>query len=1309
MVNKVKLVVMNNDKVAEMLNLRVTLGGEAAKVKATKGNKFLLVEEETGFAPENISAQRVGNDLHVSLEGTEQDQPQAVLQGYYEGEGKSLLGQAENGSYYEYIPTDANPSNFVGALADGTSAPLALGGGGLDVAALGALGGAGAAAAGGLSAGAIAALAALGLAGIVGGISARNNGGGNNNGTGSEEGRPAKQVITGATDNEGPKTGPLKPGDITDDTTPTFTGTGQPGNTITITDNGTPIGTTTVGGDGTWTFTPNSPLDPGTHNITSAATTPGGQTGDPSDPFQLIIDTSTPDKPVIDINNVMDDVGPVIGYIKPNDTTDDTMPTFNGGPSKPGNTITFYDNGKEIGSTTVKPNGSWTFTPPTPLDSGTHSITTTETGANGKPSTPSDPFNFTVDTAPPSKPVITEVFDDQAEVPGALVNGATTADAKPDFKGTAEANSTVIIRDGNKELGRTTADGSGNWTFTPETPLLIGAHNITASAVDKAGNEGERSDVASFTVNIGSSAAQPAIINVIDDSVPGVANNIGKGDVTKDSTPVIKGTGKPGDTIKVYDGEKEVGSTTVLDNGTWSLATAVLPDGPHTLTATATTPEGAVSPATGPYYFSTDTTAPEASTSQVLSDNVGPQTGTINNNDVTDDATPTYSGKAEPNSFVTILDKGVTMDTVRADEFGNWTYTLNAPLTDGPHSFTTIVKDPAGNASPQSAPLNFMVDTSGVVIAINQVIDDKDPVTGNVAHNGFINDTQPDIVGKATPSSVVSVYDGTTLLGTTTASGSGFWSFTTPALGQGEHNITATSTSAAGVVSPATGPFTFTVDTTAPEKSTIANAFDDVQSDIGLVASGGFTNDATPTFSGKGEAGATIQITDNVTGLLGSTTVKDDGTWSFTPTTPLPEGAHSFTATAIDKAGNVGQPSDPYVLILDTTAPIASASITGMSKDSGANSGDFATNNGDEGRGIFGTLSGTLGAGEKVQVSTDGGKTWIDAVVNGANWAAVDNNAHSGNWAMDVRVVDQAGNVGVINTTQVTLDTEAPLSLSSITVTPMRTGNGFPFVDTTAVRVGFADTGAKAGDVVNIYGSAGYQGSFVLTEADVSGTNTFLTLTVPGHVPASGIYANIVDQYGNASEYITGTGGSVSTLPPAYTGSVSGPYIAQYTGTAGNDEFVLANTSYFERPANETIPGIHGGAGTDTLKLTGTGGAGTLDLTKLTGFSDQGKISSIEKFDMTAAGSQTLNISLKDVLNLGGKDLFQESGKTQVMVNGDASDKVNLSSLIGNDANFGAWSAPIQTTIGGTTYNVYEHSSLQSQLLVQEGVQVALV
>nr|CUV64113.1 exported protein of unknown function [Ralstonia solanacearum] len=120
-----------------------------------------------------------------------------------------------------------------------------------------------------------------------------------------------------------------------------------------------------------------------------------------------------------------------------------------------------------IGATVAEAPGNWTFTPIQPLADGNHSLTATATDPAGNVGTASSAFTLTVDTAAPAAPVISTVTDNVAPVTGAITAGGSTNDAMPVLTGTAEANSTVSILDGTTLLGTTTADASGNWTFTP--------------------------------------------------------------------------------------------------------------------------------------------------------------------------------------------------------------------------------------------------------------------------------------------------------------------------------------------------------------------------------------------------------------------------------------------------------------------------------------------------------------------------------------------------------------------------------------------------------------------------------------------------------------------------------------------------------------------------------------------------------------------------------------------------------------------------------------------------------------------------
>ncbi|MGY2299979.1 Ig-like domain-containing protein, partial [Pseudomonas yamanorum] len=72
----------------------------------------------------------------------------------------------------------------------------------------------------------------------------------------------------------------------------------------------------------------------------------------------------------------------------------------------------------------------------------------------------------------------------------------------------------------------------------------------------------------------------------------------------------------------------------------------------------------------------------------------------------------TFSGTAEANTTIIIYDNGVEIGRAPVDGAGNWTFTPAPALSEGPHSLSTEVMDRAGNRSPESTPIGFIVDTS---------------------------------------------------------------------------------------------------------------------------------------------------------------------------------------------------------------------------------------------------------------------------------------------------------------------------------------------------------------------------------------------------------------------------------------------------------------------------------------------------------------------------------------------------------------------------------------------------------------------
>ena len=181
--------------------------------------------------------------------------------------------------------------------------------------------------------------------------------------------------------------------------------------------------------------------------------------------------------------------------------------------------------------------------------------------------------------------------------------------------------------------------------------------------------------------------------------------------------------------------------------------------------------------------------------------------------------------------------------------------------------------------------------------------------------DGITNDNTLTLTGTAEASATVKVYDGATLLGTATADGSGNWTYTTAALTNGAHSLTATATDVAGNTSAASSALSVTIDTSAPVTPAIAS----YSTDSGT-AGDGITNDNTLTLSGTAEANATVKVYDGVT-LLGSATADGSGNWSYT-TAALTNGAHSLTATATDVAGNTSAASSALSVTVDTAAPV---------------------------------------------------------------------------------------------------------------------------------------------------------------------------------------------------------------------------------------------------------------------------------------------------------------------------------------------------------------------------------------------------
>ncbi|XKY29121.1 hypothetical protein HKW95_19800 [Pseudomonas chlororaphis subsp. aurantiaca] len=983
-----------------------------------------------------------------------------------------------------------------------------------------------------------------------------------------------------AIDNEGSLTGNLSSGTVTDDTTPTLVGRASPNSVVEVFDNGVSLGSVRTNAQGNWSFTPKTELPEGSHHFTAVATNTAGTVSAPTASFNLDIDTTAPGKPGEGgtggdgIGNVWDDVGPIQGNVGNGERTDDNIPTLDGSGLQPGDIVTIIDNGQPIGSARVDENGGWRFTPDTRLNDGDHNFTVIVTDPAGNASVESDPYLIIIDTKEPNAPTIDSVIDDQGTVTGPINPGDVTDDAQPQISGTAEANSTVIIYDDGVEIGRATTNAAGAWVFTPVPPLLNGSHNLTAKAQDAAGNISVPSNEFGFELISGGNATAPSIIGAWD-NIEGHVGMLHGGDLTNDSRPELRGSAQPNQVVTLSVDGVVVGSVTASSTGEWSWTPPVkLPDGTHNFVASVTDTAGNPS-RTGDFRLDIDTTRPGAADDVTANDNVGPVVGLIPQDGTTDDSTPTFEGSGEAGDVVIIKDNGEVIGSTVVGDDGRWSFTPETRLADGPHSVVIVIEDPAGNSSDPSAPINFDVDTSAVIVSLDYAIDNEGSLTGNLSSGTVTDDTTPTLVGRASPNSVVEVFDNGVSLGSVRTNAQGNWSFTPKTeLPEGSHHFTAVATNTAGTVSAPTASFNLDIDTTAPGKpgeggtggDGIGNVWDDVGPIQGNVGNGERTDDNIPTLDGSGlQPGDIVTIIDNGQ-PIGSARVDENGGWRFTPDTRLNDGDHNFTVIVTDPAGNASVESDPYLIIIDTKEPNA-PTIDSVIDDMGTVTGDIA--NGGRTDDTTPTLNGTAEAGSIVRIYN--GTTLLGSVQANAStgaWSYTPTALTNGTtYNFQVNATDAAGNTsGYSGSRAVTIDTTppgAPVITSVMDNEGTVTGdiaNGGTTDDTTPTLNGTAE----ANSIVRVY-----NGTTLLGSVQASGTGAWsYTPTALTNGTTYTFRVDATDAAGNTSGYSGSRTITIDTAPPG------APVITSVMDNEGTVTGDIANGG----TTDDTTPTLNGTA-----------------------------------------------------------------------------------------------------------------------------------
>jgi hypothetical protein len=345
---------------------------------------------------------------------------------------------------------------------------------------------------------------------------------------------------------------------------------------------------------------------------------------------------------------------------------------------------------------------------------------------------------------------------------------------------TADAGLTVSIYDGTTLIGTATPNANGSWSKQVTLLSIQGAQTLTAQATDAAGNVGTSSSV---TYTLDTIAPTLAITST--------------GVLTNQTTQSISGTIDAADaglTVSIYDGTTLLGIVTPAANGSWSKQVALLSiQGAQTLTAQATDAAGNVG-TSSPVTYTLDTIAPTLAITS---------TGVLTNQ-----TTQSISGTidaADAGLTVSIYDGTTLLGIVTPAANGSWSKQVTLLSIQGTQTLTAQATDAAGNVG-TSSPVTYTLDTI--------------PPTLTVVSTGVLtNQTTQTISGTidaADAGLTVSIYDGTTLLGTVISGVPGAWSKQVTLLStQGVQTITAQATDAAGNVGTSNS-VTFTLDTTPP-------------------------------------------------------------------------------------------------------------------------------------------------------------------------------------------------------------------------------------------------------------------------------------------------------------------------------------------------------------------------------------------------------------------------------------------------------------------------------------------------------------
>ena len=897
------------------------------------------------------------------------------------------------------------------------------------------------------------------------------------------------------------------------------------GTQVTITLNGKSY-TATIQSDGSWTTTvPAADVgtlaDGASYQVSVSAQDSAGNSA--SATHTISVDTTAP---VISVNTLSgDDVLNAAEAQQP-------LTVHGSSSAEAGQTVTVTLGGKTY-TALVANDGTWTLDVPAAdlanLSEGALTVTASvndKAGNNGQTT-----HTLTVDTVAPAVTISTvaddDIVNDAEQLAGQTISGTTTA----------EQGQTVTVSFNGHSYQATVA-ANGSWSvFVPGRDFLglsDGEYTITATVSDKAGNPGSAThdvtlngDVPTIAIN---TFAQDDIVNAAEHGTPLVIS--GTADAPTGQTVTITLNGK------TY-------TATVQNDGTWSYTvgsadvTALADGDSYVINAQVSNAIG--NSASDNHTVTVDLTAPSMG---ISIDSLQNDTGLSANDFITNDSQVVVNGSLTAqlgnNEKAQIsLDGGTTWIDLTVTGT-TWRYTDGRTLTDGTYQYQVRVIDNAGNVG--------ATDSQDVVIDLTKpaaatiTVDSVSQDTGLSDSDFITSDNQISLkgtLGAALGSgdhAQISLDGGATW---TDVSVSGLsWTYVDGrTLADGDYNYQLRVIDDAGNISATTSQVV-TIDTVAPDASKTI-AIDSISDDTGLSSSDFITNDTSLTLHGS--LGATLadgeyaQISIDG-GVTWQNVIVTGNSWYYVDGRTLGNQTYDYYVRVVDAAGNVGASAHQQVTV-DTVAPDAAITVTvdNITVDTGFDNNDFLTSS--TSYTLNGTLGAELGAGEYVQVSMDGGTTWVYATVSGTRWSYNDTRTLAdGDYRYQVRVVDQAGNVGATTTQDVTVDTQAPqygITIDSISEDTGQSGSDFITMDTSLTINGSLGSALASDERVQISLDGGN------TWIDTTVTNQRWSYTDTRDL-ADGDYTyqvRIIDQAGNvgstSSQVVT-----VDTTPPDTVGTV---------------------------------------------------------------------------------------------------------------------------------------------------------------------------